>query len=66
MKEALSMLAEITGDASIANRPPLSSLSFSCLCPETRKTQMETLKLYAKDLDKAFSPLDAYGRPFRR
>ena len=66
MKEALSTLAEIAGDPSIADRPPLSCLSFSCLGPEARKTQLETLELYAKDLDKAFSPLDACGRPLRR
>jgi hypothetical protein len=66
MKTALSKLAGIAGDPAIGCRDPDSPLSFSCVTPEVRKNQLESLKFYAKDLDKAFSPLDAYGRPQRR
>lgn len=66
MRTALSRLASIAGDPSIAKRDPSSPLSFSCVTPEVQKSQLEALQFYVKDLDKAFSPLDAHGRPHRK
>lgn len=66
MKTALSRLAGIAGDASIVHRDPISSLSFSCVSPEVRANQLESLRFYAKDLHNTFSPLDVNGRPQRK
>jgi hypothetical protein len=66
MKTALSRLAGIAGDASIALRDSGSSLSFSCVTPEVQKNQLKSLRFYAKDLHKTFSPLDVHGRPQRK
>lgn len=66
MRAALSTLADIAQDPSIANRDPLSSMSFSCLSPEIVKNQAESLKQYRKGLDTAYSPLGSDGRPLRK
>jgi hypothetical protein len=66
MKKALTTLADIMGDSSIANRDPLSSLSFCCLSPEVVKRQTEKLARYRKRLDHVSSPLGPDGRPLRR
>lgn len=66
MKLALSELADIMEDPTIASRDPLSSLSFSCLPPEVAKTQTECLAQHRKGLGKAFSPLGPDGRPIRK
>lgn len=66
MKKALSILADIVGDGSIASRDPLSSLSFCCLSPEIVKSQTDTLVQRRKGLNCVFSPLGPEGRPLRR
>lgn len=66
MKAALSALAEIAGDSSIASRDPSSSLSFSCLSHDAMERQMETLKQYRERKTPTFSPLGPDGRPLRR
>lgn len=66
MKQALQKLAEIMGDPKIAERNPLSSLSFSCLAPEVVKSQSDSLAFYRKGLDRAYLPLGPDGRPIRR
>jgi hypothetical protein len=66
MKAALFALAKIMGDESIANRDPLSSLSFCCLSTDVVNSQMDTLAQFRKRLKNAFSPLGPDGRPLRR
>lgn len=50
MKIALTCLAETMADADMAFRDPLSSLSFSCLPPETIQRQTEALYNYKKEI----------------
>ncbi|KAF9468857.1 alpha/beta-hydrolase [Collybia nuda] len=66
MKSALSELADIMEDPTIASRDPLSSLSFSCLPPEVVKAQTECLAQQWKGLDKTFSSLGPDGRQIRK
>lgn len=63
---ALQTLSELVGDPSVAHRNPRSQLSFSCVTPEVAKSQLESLKFYAKDIDKTYSPLGRDGRPIRK
>src|ERR1700733_12329496 len=66
MKAALSTLAKIMGDESIANRDPMSSLSFCCLPADVVNNQMDALAQFRKRLKNVFSPLGPDGRPLRR
>lgn len=66
MKTALSTLAKIMGDESIANRDPMSSLSFCCLPTDVVNKQMDMLVQFRKKLKNAVSPLGPDGRPLRR
>ena len=66
MGRALSRLAHLKDDSNIRMRDSTSPLSFSCLSPETEKRQTESIKEYAKDSHKAFSPLAPDGRPIRK
>lgn len=43
----------------------VSSLSFSCVTPEVRRSQVETRERYALGARDAFSPLSGNGRPIR-
>lgn len=63
---ALQTLSELVGDPSIAHRNPKSVLSFSCVTPEVAKSQLESLKFYARDIDKTYCPLGRDGRPIRK
>ncbi|KAH0839594.1 alpha/beta-hydrolase [Lanmaoa asiatica] len=63
---ALQTLSDLVGDPSIAHRNPKSLLSFSCVTPEVAKSQLENLRFYAKDIDKAYCPLGRDGRPIRK
>lgn len=63
---ALQTLSELVGDPSIAHRNPRSQLSFSRVTPEVAKSQLESLKFYAKDIDRTYSPLGRDGRPMRK
>ncbi|KAG8218315.1 alpha/beta-hydrolase [Butyriboletus roseoflavus] len=63
---ALQTLSELVGDPSVAHRNPRSLLSFSCVTPEVAKSQLESLKFYAKDIDKTYCPLGRDGRPIRK
>ena len=65
-KLALQTLSELVGDPSIAHRDPRSSLSFSCVTPETARSQLESLRFYSKDIDKTYCPLGRDGRPIRK
>lgn len=66
MAAALSKLAQLTGDPSVALRDPFSSLSFSCLTPDVVQGQSESLTLYRKGEWAAFEPCGPNGRPIRR
>ncbi|KAG9317138.1 alpha/beta-hydrolase [Chiua virens] len=65
-KLALQTLSELVGDPSIAHRNPKSLLSFSCVTPEVAKSQLDSLKFYAKEIDNAYCPLSSDGRPIRK
>lgn len=66
MTSALLKLSELMGDPAIAERNPLSSMSFSCLAPDVAKSQLETVTFFGIDQWKAFSPLGPDGRPLRK
>lgn len=66
LRTALERLAKIRGDPSIAERDPMSSLSFSCASAEVIKSQEETRATYEKGQRNAFSPLGIDGRPLRK
>jgi hypothetical protein len=63
---ALATLAEIRGDATIASRDPMSSLSFCCLSSDAVKSQADSLLAYRKGELEAFVPLGLDGRPIRK
>ncbi|KAG6331258.1 hypothetical protein ID866_7833 [Astraeus odoratus] len=65
-KLALRTLAELIGDPSYAHRDPRSILSFSCVSAEVAQSQLDNLKFYARDIDKAYCPLGRDGRPLRK
>lgn len=65
-KTALRTLADLVGDPNYAVRDPHSTLSFSCISPEVAQSQLDNLKFYWKDIDKAFCPLGRDGRPMRK
>ncbi|EKM59592.1 uncharacterized protein PHACADRAFT_250189 [Phanerochaete carnosa HHB-10118-sp] len=66
MLAGLQRLADMKGDPTIANRDPLSPLSFSCVSPDTQKSQEEMVAKYISGQQAAFSPLGPDGRPMRR
>ncbi|TFY60274.1 hypothetical protein EVG20_g7478 [Dentipellis fragilis] len=61
MQRALEQLAELAGNPSIADRNPLSSMSFSRVEPEVKQLQESAIRLFASGQHKAFSPLGADG-----
>ena len=63
---ALNLLAEFKDDPSIAERDPLSPLSFCCVTEEVRRSQEELYHLYAEGARNALSPLAPDGRPLRK
>lgn len=66
MRSALLKLSDLVEDPAIAERDPLSSMSFSCLANDVAKSQLETVNFFGKDQWKAFSPLGPDGRPLRK
>jgi len=62
----LQILAELAGDPSIAERDPLSPMSFSRLPVAVQRLQVDNYMGAAKEARKAFSPLGADGRPMRK
>ncbi|KDQ64989.1 hypothetical protein JAAARDRAFT_245121 [Jaapia argillacea MUCL 33604] len=66
MRSALAKLADLAGDPSIASRPARSSASFSRVTSEVARSQLDTIRIYAKDQGRAFSPLGPDGRPIRK
>ncbi|KAA1466048.1 alpha/beta-hydrolase [Dentipellis sp. KUC8613] len=66
MRRALERLSELADDPSIADRNPLSSMSFSRVEPEVKQLQESAIRLFASGQHKAFSPLGADGRPMRK
>lgn len=66
MRMALGLLSEFKEDPSIAERNPLSPLSFCCVTDEVRKSQDELYHLYSEGAQNALSPLAPDGRPLRK
>jgi len=62
----LEILAELTDDPSIAERDPLSPMSFSRISVAVQRLQVENYMVSAKEARKAFSPLGSDGRPMRK
>lgn len=66
ISHGLEILADLTGDASIAELDPLSPMSFSRISVAVRQLQVENYMAAAKDARKSFSPLGSDGRPMRK
>lgn len=66
MAAALKQLSIWQKDPSIAQRDPLSPLSFSCLAEEVVRSQQDLQAEYEKGARAAFSPLGMDGRPLRK
>jgi hypothetical protein len=62
----LDVLADLAGDSSIAERDPLSPMSFSRISVAVQQLQVENYMAAAKGTRKAFSPLGSDGRPMRK
>jgi len=62
----LAVLAELAENPLIAQRDPLSPMSFSRISDAVQRLQVENYMAAAKDAKKAFSPLGSDGRPMRR
>lgn len=66
MAAALDTLADLGTNPAIAERNPMSSLSFSLVSSETEASQNNKLKAFHRGQNTAFSPLGPDGRPVRR
>lgn len=68
MSNALQKLSEAheVKDAMIANRDPMSPLSFCILPPDIIHKQAEELAAFLQGLNSTLSPLDDQGRPIRK
>jgi len=66
ISHGLENLAELAGDPSIAERDPLSPMSFSRISVAVQLLQVENYMAAAKEARKAFSPLGSDGRPMRK
>ena len=66
MRTALTVLSEFKDDPSIAERDPMSPLSFCCVTEEGRKSQEELYQIYQEGARNALSPLAPDGRPLRK
>ncbi|KAH9977632.1 alpha/beta-hydrolase [Lactifluus volemus] len=66
ISKALAILAEISGDSTIAGRDPLSPMSFSRIATHVQQLQVENYMAAARGARKAFSPLGSDGRPMRK
>lgn len=62
----LETLADLAGDLSIADRDPLSPMSFSRISVAVQRLQVENYMAAAKGTRKAFSPLGSDSRPMRK
>jgi hypothetical protein len=66
ISKGLEILAEISGDPTIAGRDPLSPMSFSRIATHVQQLQVENYMAAARGVKKAFSPLGSDGRPMRK
>jgi len=66
ISHALEILADLADDPSIAERDPLSPMSFSRISVAVQRLQVENYMAAAKEARKAFSPLGSDGRPMRK
>ena len=62
----LEIMADLADDPSIAQRDPLSPMSFSRISVAVQRLQVENYRAAARDAKKAFSPLGSDGRPMRK
>jgi len=62
----LEILAYLADDPCIAERDPLSPMSFSRISAAVQRLQAENYMAAAKDARKQFSPLGSDGRPMRK
>ncbi|KAI9513248.1 alpha/beta-hydrolase [Russula earlei] len=65
ISHGLEILAELAGDPTIAERDPLSPMSFSRISVAVQRLQVENYMAAAKEARRAFSPLGSDGRPMR-
>jgi hypothetical protein len=66
ISQGLEILAELTGDPSIAEHDPLSPMSFSRISVAVQRLQVENYMAASTGVKKAFSPLGSDGRPMRK
>ena len=66
ISHALEILADLADDPSIADRDPLSPMSFSRISVAVQRLQVENYMAAAMEARKAFSPLGSDGRPMRK
>ncbi len=66
MSHGLEILSELADDPSIAQRDPLSPMSFSRISLAVQGLQVENYTAAARGAKKAFSPLGSDGRPMRK
>ncbi|KAI0005158.1 alpha/beta-hydrolase [Russula compacta] len=66
ISRALETLAELAGDPSIAERDPISPMSFSRISAAVQRLQVENYMAAAKEARSAFSPLGSDSRPMRK
>ncbi|KAN0126704.1 Alpha/Beta hydrolase fold [Russula decolorans] len=66
ISRGLEIMADLADDPSIAERDPLSPMSFSRISDAVQQLQVENYMAAAKEARKAFSPLGSDGRPMRK
>lgn len=66
ISHGLEILADLIDDPSIAERDPLSPMSFSRISVAVQQLQVENYMAAAKEARQAFSPLVSDGRPIRK
>ena len=66
ISHGLEILADLADDPSIAERDPLSPMSFSRISVAVQQLQVENYMAAAKGARKAFTPLGSDGRPMRK
>lgn len=66
MEVALQKFSKITGITDVESLDPMCSLSFSAVPSEVAKTQIEVLRRYMKNADRAFNPASVEEWSLRR
>lgn len=66
ISRGLEIMADLADEPSIAQRDPLSPMSFSRISVAVQRLQVEMYMGASKGAKKAFSPLGSDGRPMRK